>query len=52
MFNTTSGVKFSSSFLIPNIAIPSSAFLSEFDIPFAVISYVLLFKRLPSISYF
>ena len=52
MFNIISGIKFSSSFFIPNIAIPSSAFLSEFNIPFAVISYVLLFNKLPSISYF
>jgi hypothetical protein len=52
MFNITSGIKFSSSFFNPNIAIPSSAFLSVFDIPFAFILYVLLSSNVPSNSYF
>jgi hypothetical protein len=50
MFNITSGIKFSSSFFNPNIAIPSSAFLSVFDIPFAFILYVLLSSNVPSNS--
>ena len=51
MFNIISGIKFSSGFFLPNITIPSSAFLSVFDIPFAFILYVLLSSNVPSNSY-